>query len=108
MTLTYDLFWSFRSPYSYLVTPRLLEFEREYDVTTNVMGGADAMITRADLAKGEYRDQFDGGDFQAVVANSPEAAEIVIQPVIDAGFEIRSAERCGNAKGSARWETTSP
>jgi 2-hydroxychromene-2-carboxylate isomerase len=36
MTLTYDLFWSFRSPYSYLVTPRLLEFEREYDVTTNV------------------------------------------------------------------------
>ncbi len=28
MTLTYDLFWSFRSPYSSLVTPRLLEFER--------------------------------------------------------------------------------
>ena len=71
-------------------------------------GGADAMITRADLAKGEYRDQFDGGDFPAVVANSPEAAEIVIQPVIDAGFEIRSAERYGNAKGSARWETTIP
>lgn len=36
MTLTYDLFWSFRSPYSYLVTPRLLEFEREYDVEANV------------------------------------------------------------------------
>jgi 2-hydroxychromene-2-carboxylate isomerase len=36
MTLTYDLFWSFRSPYSYLVTPRLIELEREYDVTTNV------------------------------------------------------------------------
>lgn len=32
MTLTYDLFWSFRSPYSYLVTPRLTEFERDYDV----------------------------------------------------------------------------
>ena len=32
MTLTYDLFWSFRSPYSYLVTPRLLELEREFDV----------------------------------------------------------------------------
>jgi len=26
MTLTYDLFWSFRSPYSYLVVPRLIEF----------------------------------------------------------------------------------
>ena len=36
MTLTYDLFWSFRSPYSYLVTPRLLEFEREYEVRANV------------------------------------------------------------------------
>jgi 2-hydroxychromene-2-carboxylate isomerase len=36
MTLTYDLFWSFRSPYSYLLTPRLLELEREYDVTANV------------------------------------------------------------------------
>ena len=36
MTLEYDLFWSFRSPYSYLVTPRLIEFEREYDVKTNV------------------------------------------------------------------------
>jgi 2-hydroxychromene-2-carboxylate isomerase len=36
MTLTYDLFWSFRSPYSYLVVPRLLEFERDYDVKANV------------------------------------------------------------------------
>jgi 2-hydroxychromene-2-carboxylate isomerase len=36
MTLTYDLFWSFRSPSSYLVTPRLLELERDYDVRANV------------------------------------------------------------------------
>ncbi|MBI1261670.1 MAG: 2-hydroxychromene-2-carboxylate isomerase [Rhizobiales bacterium] len=36
MTLTYDLFWSFRSPYSYLVTPRLMEMEAEYDVHCNV------------------------------------------------------------------------
>ena len=36
MTLTYDLFWSFRSPYSYLVTPRLLGFERDFDVQANV------------------------------------------------------------------------
>jgi 2-hydroxychromene-2-carboxylate isomerase len=32
MTLTYDLFWSFRSPYSYLVTKRLAALERDYDV----------------------------------------------------------------------------
>ena len=32
MTLTYDLFWSFRSPYSYLVTKRLAALERDHDV----------------------------------------------------------------------------
>jgi 2-hydroxychromene-2-carboxylate isomerase len=36
MTLSYDLYWSFRSPYSYLVTPRLLALEAEYDVVCNV------------------------------------------------------------------------
>jgi 2-hydroxychromene-2-carboxylate isomerase len=36
MTLTYDLYWSFRSPYSYLVTARLVEMERDYDVRANV------------------------------------------------------------------------
>ncbi len=36
MTLQFDLYWSFRSPYSYLATPRLLELEREYDVRCNV------------------------------------------------------------------------
>ncbi|MEQ1547208.1 MAG: DsbA family protein [Chakrabartia sp.] len=36
MTLSYDLYWSFRSPYSYFVTKRLVAFEREYDVMCNV------------------------------------------------------------------------
>jgi 2-hydroxychromene-2-carboxylate isomerase len=36
MTLRYDLYWSFRSPYSYLVTPRLVALERIYDVQANV------------------------------------------------------------------------
>ena len=27
-----DVFWSFRSPYSYLVTPDLLKLEEDYDV----------------------------------------------------------------------------
>ena len=36
MTFSVDLFWSFRSPYSYLATPRLLEMTREYDFTVNV------------------------------------------------------------------------
>jgi 2-hydroxychromene-2-carboxylate isomerase len=36
MTLEYDLFWSFRSPYSYLVTPRLIQLERDYNVRADV------------------------------------------------------------------------
>ncbi len=31
-----DLYWSFRSPYSYLVTPRLVALERDWDATVNV------------------------------------------------------------------------
>jgi 2-hydroxychromene-2-carboxylate isomerase len=33
MTLSFDLFWSFRSPYSYLATPRLVEMEKDYDLS---------------------------------------------------------------------------
>ena len=36
MTLSYDLYWSFRSPYSYMVTPRLLDLVTCYDVSCNV------------------------------------------------------------------------
>ncbi|HEY1710683.1 MAG TPA: 2-hydroxychromene-2-carboxylate isomerase [Rhizomicrobium sp.] len=36
MTLAIDLFWSFRSPYSYLATPRLRAMAQEYDLTINV------------------------------------------------------------------------
>jgi 2-hydroxychromene-2-carboxylate isomerase len=32
MSLNVDVFWSFRSPYSYLATPRLVALEREYDL----------------------------------------------------------------------------
>lgn len=36
MTLSIDLFWSFRSPYSYLATPRLVEMTDEFDLAVNV------------------------------------------------------------------------
>jgi 2-hydroxychromene-2-carboxylate isomerase len=32
MTLGYELFWSFRSPYSYMIAPRLVRLELEFDV----------------------------------------------------------------------------
>ncbi len=36
MTLSIDLFWSFRSPYSYLATPRLCAMQRQYDLSIRV------------------------------------------------------------------------
>jgi 2-hydroxychromene-2-carboxylate isomerase len=36
MTLSVDLFWSFRSPYSYLATPRLRALERDHDLAIRV------------------------------------------------------------------------
>lgn len=36
MTLSFDLFWSFRSPYSYLVTDRIAAFVKDYDVACNL------------------------------------------------------------------------
>jgi 2-hydroxychromene-2-carboxylate isomerase len=36
MTLFIDLFWSFRSPYSYLATPRLVAMQKDYDLNINV------------------------------------------------------------------------
>jgi 2-hydroxychromene-2-carboxylate isomerase len=36
MTLAFDLFWSFRSPYSYLATRRIVRLAAEYDVDVSV------------------------------------------------------------------------
>ena len=36
MVLELDVFWSFRSPYSYLVTPRLVALQGDYDVDITV------------------------------------------------------------------------
>jgi len=36
MTLSADLFWSFRSPYSYLATARYVELTKEYDLNINL------------------------------------------------------------------------
>jgi len=36
MPLSYELYWSFRSPYSYLLTPRLRELEARHDVRCEV------------------------------------------------------------------------
>lgn len=36
MTHSIDVYWSFRSPYSYLVTPALLKLADDYEVAVNL------------------------------------------------------------------------
>ncbi len=36
MTLSVDVYWSFRSPYSYLATGRLVRFQADYDLEINL------------------------------------------------------------------------
>jgi hypothetical protein len=53
-----------------------------------------AMMGRELDPKDVLSDLFDSDGFPAVIPNPEEAAEIVIQRLIDAGFEIKPAERC--------------
>lgn len=48
-TPSFDLFWSFRSPYSYLLTPRLVALERDFDVTCNVRIVYPIAVRQADF-----------------------------------------------------------
>ena len=54
MTLGYDLYWSFRSPYSYLVTPRLIALEQDWDVVLSDFNlpGFSGLVA-LDLATGQ-------------------------------------------------------
>ncbi len=36
MVLTVELYWSFRSPYSYIVLPRIIELQRRYEVASDL------------------------------------------------------------------------
>lgn len=49
MTLAFDVFWSFRSPYSYLLTPRLVELVRDHDVGCNVRIVYPIAVRQADF-----------------------------------------------------------
>ncbi|KAB7648967.1 2-hydroxychromene-2-carboxylate isomerase [Polymorphobacter fuscus] len=47
--LGFDLFWSFRSPYSYLATPRLVNLVRDFDVACNVRIVYPIAVRQADF-----------------------------------------------------------
>jgi len=54
------------------------------------MSGAGRELTPQEV----LADLLGSGDFPAEVIDPEAAAEIVIQRLIDAGFEVRAADRC--------------
>ncbi|MFM9853737.1 MAG: 2-hydroxychromene-2-carboxylate isomerase [Sphingomonadaceae bacterium] len=79
MTLRYDLYWSFRSPYSYLVTGRLVALERDYDVACTVRIVYPIAVRQADFFANVdplwfsylMRDIFRCGDYLSVPIRWP-------------------------------------
>jgi len=51
MTLEFDLFWSFRSPYSYLATGRIVEMTKRYDVRVDFRPVYPLAIRKEDFFK---------------------------------------------------------
>ncbi len=51
MSLQVDLYYSFRSPYSYLATPRLFELARDYDVDIDVRIVLPLAVRKPDFFK---------------------------------------------------------
>jgi len=54
MTHNIDLFWSFRSPYSHLVTPRLIKMEDEWDLRFSVRPVYPLALRQPDFFQREH------------------------------------------------------
>lgn len=86
MTLSYDLYWSFRSPYSYLLTPRLVALEAEFDVRCNVRIVYPIAVRQADFFANAdplwfsyfMRDVFRCGDYLGVPIRWPVPDPVVM------------------------------
>lgn len=52
MTLTLQLYWSFRSPYSYIALPRLVALERDYDLSVELRIVHPAALRNPDYFRG--------------------------------------------------------
>ena len=93
MTLFIDLFWSFRSPYSYLATPRLVEMARDYDLNINVRPVYPLAVRSADFFEKQnplwipylLRDTMRIAEMLGLPYRWPRPDPVVIDPVTRAG-----------------------
>ena len=85
---TIQVYWSFRSPYSYLATGRLVEFEAKYDLTVEVCPVLPIAVRTPDFFKranplfGAYlmRDCVRAGQFLGIPIRWPRPDPVVMNP----------------------------
>jgi len=93
MTLSVDLFWSFRSPYSYLATPRLVEMERDYDLHINVRPVYPLAVRSGDFFEKQnplwipylLRDTYRIAEMLGLPYRWPRPDPVVVDPMTRAG-----------------------
>ena len=89
MTHTVDLYWSFRSPYSYFVLPRMAELERDWDASVNLRVVSPIAVRQPDFfanAKPQWfgyfmRDCHRCGEFLGLPFRWPRPDPVVMDPV---------------------------
>ena len=113
MTLTFDLFWSFRSPYSYLATPRLAEMEREYDLAVAVRPVYPLAVRSGDFFEKQnplwiaylMRDTYRISQMLGLAYRWPRPDPVVVDPMTRAGVadqpHIHRLTRLGCAAAEA-------
>jgi 2-hydroxychromene-2-carboxylate isomerase len=87
-TLNFELYWSFRSPYSYLATGRLLDLHRRYALDIQVRPVLPLAVRtpeffqRANPLFGRYlvRDVMRLGEFQGIPIRWPRPDPVVMNP----------------------------
>jgi 2-hydroxychromene-2-carboxylate isomerase len=93
MTLSFDLFWSFRSPYSYLATPRLVDMERDYDLHINVRPVYPLAVRSGDFFEKQkplwipylLRDTYRIAEMLGLPYRWPRPDPVVVDPMTRAG-----------------------
>lgn len=113
MTLSFDLFWSFRSPYSYLATPRLVEMERDYDLKINVRPVYPLAVRSGDFFEKQnplwipylLRDTYRIAEMLGLPYRWPRPDPVVVDPMTRAGVQnqpyIHRLTRLGCAAAEA-------
>jgi len=85
VTFQVDLFWSFRSPYSYLATPRLVEMRRGHglafihEVGQLTFGGVKGWHEGDHLAGAAARAGLDLAEMDAAITSDPASYEAEIE-----------------------------